>query len=49
MNRSALPLVCGEYDLVKRVAYFARLGITIEGVMIDNGSCYRRKHSRGPG
>ncbi len=28
------------------VAYYAKLGITIERVMTDNGSCYRSKAFR---
>jgi transposase len=34
--------------LFATIAYFQSLGVTVERVMTDNGSCYRSKPSRAP-
>lgn len=38
--------ICAVAFLEAAVAYFAKLGIRIERVMTDNGSCYRSKTFR---
>ncbi|ETH72966.1 transposase, IS481 family [Bordetella pertussis STO1-CHLA-0011] len=51
MKRSALPLVCGPDErfpsavqfLKDAVAYYQRLGVTIQRLLTDNGSAFRSR------